>query len=177
MLRIHTIALGLALCGGMVATAGAQAASTAPKSDTTTLATTGHRHKMRTRAMARAERGLFSGIDLSSDQRARIDSIHKKYQAEYKPLRDQMKPAMKEARAARQSGDSAKVQAARQSMSTERDKMQALHKQEMAEVRAVLTPEQQATFDKNASNLQKRMSERRAQRRGGHQSSSPSPHR
>jgi Spy/CpxP family protein refolding chaperone len=169
MLRIHTIALGLALCGGVAVAAGAQEAKAAPKSDTTTMSAPAKRHQMRSGRMDRGDRGLFKGIDLSSAQRARIDSIRQKYQAEFKPLRDEMMPAMKEARAARQSGDSAKVQAARQNMSASRDKMQALHKQEITEIRGVLPPEQQATFDKNATNIQKEMHERRGQRHGGRQ--------
>jgi Spy/CpxP family protein refolding chaperone len=86
-----------------------------------------------------------------------------------------MQPAMKEARAARQSGDSAKIRAARQSMAEPRDKMVALRKQEVAEIRGVLTPEQQATFDKNAKNARDQLRERRGQRHhGDHDGSSRS---
>ena len=167
MLRIHTIALELALCGGMAVAAGAQAANSAPKSDTTVV-TSGNRHQMRRGATERGDRGLFRGIDLSGTQRARLDSIRAKYRAESKPLRDQMMPAMREARAARQSGDSAKLQAARKDMSASREKMRALHNQELAEIRGVLTPEQQATFDKNASEVRERMRAKGSQRHGRH---------
>jgi Spy/CpxP family protein refolding chaperone len=166
MLRIHTIALGLALCAGVAVAAGAQATDTPQKSDTTATARRAHKHQTRRAGMERGERGLFKGIDLSSAQHARIDSIRAKYRGESKSLRDQMTSAMKDVRAARQSGDSAKVQAARQSMSEPRQKMQALHQQELGEIRGVLTPAQQATFDKNVTSTRSRLRERPGQRRG-----------
>ena len=170
MTRFHSIALGLALCAGTAVTAGAQAASSSPKSDTTTVARQGNRHQMRQGRMDRGDQSLFKGIELSSAQRARVDSIHSKYRNESRSLREEMAPAMKDARAARQSGDSAKIKEARQNMSASRDKMMALRKQELAEVRGVLTPKQQPTFDKNLSNLQSRMHEGRGARRGGRSS-------
>jgi Spy/CpxP family protein refolding chaperone len=172
MLHIKTISLALALCAGGAVTAGAQAASPATKSDTTVISGQPNRHQMRGGRTDRGYRSLFNGIDLSSAQRTRVDSIREKYQAEAKPLRDQMMPAMKEARAARESGDSAKLQAARRSMSEPRDKMVSLRKQEVAEIRGVLTPEQQATFDKNAKNARDQLRQQRGEHHHGNQGGS-----
>lgn len=166
MSRFHTIALGLALCAGTAMTANAQTASSATRADTTAI--TGHhnRHQERRSARERGDQALFKGIDLSSAQKTRIDSIRSKYRGESQSLREQMEPAMKDARAARQSGDSAKIKEARANMSTSRDKMMALRKQEMGEIRGVLTPDQQSTFDKNVTKLQSRMRGARGARRG-----------
>lgn len=170
MSRFYTIALGLALCAGATMTANAQAASSAPKSDTTAVARHHQRGQMRGRmraGMERADRALFKGIDLSSAQKAQVDSIRSKYRNESKSLREQMGPAMKDARAARQSGDSARIAEARQGMTESREKMTSLHKQEMSEIRGVLTSEQQSTFDKNVEQLQSRMQQARGNRKGG----------
>jgi Spy/CpxP family protein refolding chaperone len=99
----------------------------------------------------RARRGLFNGIELTSAQRSRIDSIRTNYRAQMKPLLDEMRPAMQEARAARRSGDSAKVKTARENMTASRQKMQALRKQQTAQIRGVLTPEQRQKFDANVT--------------------------
>ncbi|HEU6451398.1 MAG TPA: Spy/CpxP family protein refolding chaperone [Gemmatimonadaceae bacterium] len=173
MSRFYTIALGLALCAGAAMTANAQAGSTATKPDTTAI--TRHHNRSRTRGharggMERADRALFKGINLSSAQEARVDSIRSKYRSESKSLREQMGPGMKSARAARQSGDSSKIAEARQNMSASREKMQSLHKQEISEIRGVLTPQQQSTFDKNVEQMQSRMQQRHSARKGARSS-------
>ncbi len=174
MSRFSTIALGLALCAGAAVTANAQAGSSTTKSDTTAITRHHDRHQARSQSrnvshngtMQRGDRALFRGIDLSSAQKTKVDSIRSRYQSESKSLREQMAPEMKNARAARQGGDSAKIAAARQSVSASREKMMSLHKQEISEIRGVLTPEQQTTFDKNVSQIQTRMQQGRGARKG-----------
>ncbi len=171
MSRTYMIALAVALCAGAAATTHAQSERSAAKSDTTAITRRHDRRPMRRGAMQRGamqrgERALFRGIDLSSAQKSRLDSIRSKYRSESRSLREQMGPDMKSARAARQSGDSAKIAAARQSMSASREKMVALRKQEMTEMRGVLTPEQQSAFDRNVNDMQSRMRHARGARRG-----------
>jgi Spy/CpxP family protein refolding chaperone len=165
MSRFYTIALGLALSGGAAVTTNAQAASTATKADTTAITRHHDRNQTRRGARERGDRALFKGIDLSSAQKAKIDSIRSQYRSESRSLREQMGPAMKDARAARQSGDSAKVAEARANMSASRDKMMELRKQELSEIRGVLTSEQRSTFDKNVDQLRSRMRQGRGARR------------
>ena len=71
------------------------------------------RHAMQRgmRAGAGVERGLFRGVKLSDAERAKIKDINSKYATQAKSLREQMKPAMQEARAARQKGDTAAARA------------------------------------------------------------------
>ncbi len=168
MSRFHTIALGLALCAGAAVTANAQAAGSAAKSDTTAITRHHNRNQMRSGRMERGDRALFNGINLSSAQKAKVDSIRSRYRGESKSLREQMAPEMKNARAARQSGDSTKIQAARQSMSASREKMMNLRQQEVSEIRGVLDPSQQTTFDKNVEQLKNRMHESRSAHTAGH---------
>ena len=119
------------------------------------------------RAGARVERGLFRGIKLSDTEKAKIKDINGKYATQAKSLREQMKPAMQEARAARQKGDTT---AARTAMARNKgtfDKLAQLRKSEQSEIRSALTPENQKLYDANVQQLAKRRDEMKAQRKDG----------
>ena len=81
---------------------------------------------------ARGEEMLMRGITLSADQQQRIDAIRTRY-------RTQMEQA-------RQNGGTPDRSAMREMMQKQQD-----------EVRAVLTPDQQAQFDKNVSDMRTQM--------------------
>lgn len=139
MTRISTLALGAILVAGLAGVSQAQVATPQPRPD---------------RPAAAQGRNL----NLTEAQKAQIKAIHQKYQAQYKPLRDQAKPFMIAARTARQKGDTV---AFRSNMERSRQIMQgsqAIRTREQAEIRAILTPDQQTKFDARA----KTMSERRA---------------
>ncbi|HEX5971801.1 MAG TPA: Spy/CpxP family protein refolding chaperone [Gemmatimonadaceae bacterium] len=119
------------------------------------------------RAGVRAERGLFRGITLSDAEKAKIRDIHTKYAAQAKSLREQMKPAMQEARAARQKGDTAAARAVFAKNKPTFDKLAELRKSEQAEVRSALTPENQKLYDANVQQLAKRRDEMKAGRKDG----------
>ena len=107
---------------------------------------------------AREGRGFGRDLNLTDAQKAQIKAIHQKYQPQNQALRDRAKPFMEAARAARQKGDTA---AFRSNMAQAQQIMQSgqsFRTQEKAEIRAILTPEQQAKFDAR----QKAASERRA---------------
>ena len=80
----------------------------------------------------RMDEMLFSGITLTADQRAQIDSIRAKYRAQNQGLDPRNNEADRE---------------------TMRQRMQS----QMSEVRAVLTSDQQAVFDKNVADMRSRM--------------------
>jgi Spy/CpxP family protein refolding chaperone len=106
----------------------------------------------------REGRGFGRDLNLTDVQKAQIKAIHQKYQPQNQALRDRAKPFMEAARAARQKGDTAAV---RSNMEKARQVMQSgesVRTQQNAEIRAILTPEQQAKFDAR----QKAASERRA---------------
>jgi protein CpxP len=92
----------------------------------------------------RGDQMLLRGITLSADQQQRIDTIR----ARYRPQMEQMR---------QQSGGDR--DAARTQMRTMMEKQQA-------EIRAVLTSEQQAQFDRNAAEMRAR-TERGGGRPGG----------
>ena len=123
----------------------------------------------------RGERGLFRGIKLSDTElvmpanqgglklsdteKAKLKAIRTKYAPEQKQLRESMKPAMQEARAARQKGDSVAAKAAFDRTKDGRDKMKALMDRERGEIRSALTPENQKQFDANVQKFAQRRAE------------------
>src|SRR5215210_4065290 len=57
-------------------------------------------------------RGLLRGVTLSDTEKARLKEIHSKYGTEAKSLRESIRPAMQDLRAARQKRDSVAAKAA-----------------------------------------------------------------
>lgn len=127
------------------------------------------RHAMQhgMRAGVRAERGLFRGIKLSDAEKARLKDIHSKYATQAKSLREQMKPAMQEARAARQKGDTAAARAVMAKNKATFDKLAELRKSEQGEIRSALTPENQKLYDANVQQVAKRREQMKANRKDG----------
>ena len=99
-------------------------------------------------------RALFRGIELSADQKTRVQQIGEKYRAERTQLRDKVKAGRTEG----QRPDSAQRVAFRQSA-------EQLMRRQRDELRGVLTAEQRTTFDANVQEMEKRQSGRRD--RGG----------
>jgi Spy/CpxP family protein refolding chaperone len=92
----------------------------------------------------RGEQMLFQGIDLTDAQKDQISKIREKYRAEREALRP------KDAGGAPDGGRPQNDDATRQ-------KMDAIRTKSNAEYRAVLTPAQQAIFDKNVADMKARM--------------------
>jgi Spy/CpxP family protein refolding chaperone len=90
--------------------------------------------------------GFGRDLNLTDAQKTQIKAIRQKYQPQNEALRAQVKPFMEAARAARQKGDTA---ASRANVEKAHQVMQAasFKTQERAEIRATLTPDQQAKFD------------------------------
>ena len=110
--------------------------------------------------------GLLRGITLSDAERTRVKAIRAKYADEAKPLRESLRPAMQDVRAARQKRDSTAAKAAWDRTAGDRQKLQALMQRERAEIRAALTPENQKMFDANAKTMEQRRAEWREKGRG-----------
>jgi hypothetical protein len=103
--------------------------------------------------------GALRGLKLSDAEKAQVKTIHAKYAAEGKTLRESLKPTMQEARALRQKGDTAGLRALWDRNKPARDQMQALQVRHNAEIRAALSAENQKLFDANVA----RQAERRAE--------------
>jgi Spy/CpxP family protein refolding chaperone len=131
----------------------AQAQSAAP-------ATQGARHGMRGGMQGeRGRGGALRGLKLSDAEKARLKTIHGKYATEGKSLRESLKPAMQEARAARQKGDTAAARAVWTRNKGGRDQLTALRTREQAELRTALSPENQKLYDANVAQRAQRRAE------------------
>lgn len=159
MVRIQTLALGLAFCAGAATAAAAQATTPEPPE---TAAPSAQARPARPRAQPR--RGMFRGIRMTDDQRARLQEIRAKYREQERPLVEAMRPALREARTARQRGDTTAARAALERVAGERTKLRALREQQLGEVRAMLTPEQRQQFDQNLKQRPPRGHGRRGER-------------
>ncbi len=86
-------------------------------------------------------------LDLTDAQKKQVEAIRAQYRTANEASRNEIRPLMEAARDARQKGDTA---SARATMAKAREKMEAsrsVREKEMAEIRAVLTPDQRAKLD------------------------------
>jgi Spy/CpxP family protein refolding chaperone len=152
MRKTRVLALVVASLVSTASFAGAQAPAARPQ---------GGRHAMGPGMEGRrGERGgALRGLKLSDAEKTKVQAINTKYAAEGKTLRESMKPAMQEARALRQKGDTAGLRALWDKNKGGRDQMQALQVRQQAEIRTALTPENQKLFDANVQKVEKRRAE------------------
>lgn len=78
---------------------------------------------------------LFQGITLTADQQSQVQAIRERHRADMQGLNPRENP-------------------------DDRAKMMQNMQSQMAEIRAVLTPDQQTQFDKNAAEMRQRMQQR-----------------
>ena len=159
-LRSTLVALAL-VAGAGIAEAQSAPAKQTPRAERADSVRRDGKHKGR-RMGARGERGgsALRGIKLTDAQRTQIRAIHDKYRPQYQSLRDQLRVPMDSARAARQRGDTTAARAAFARTAPIREQVKALSDRERAEIRGVLTAEQQKTFDANVQRMQERMTKR-----------------
>ena len=157
MRKTRVLALVIASLVSTASFAGAQASTGAPQ---------GGRQAMG-RGMEgrrRGERGVMRGLELSDAEKAKVKEIRSRHAAEAKAQREAMKPAMQEARALRQKGDTAGLRALWDRNKASRDQMQALALRHQAEIRGALSAENQKQFDLN---LQERATRRAEWKKDG----------
>ena len=167
MIRKHIAVLGAALA--LVAAGEAAAQSKAPTDSARRQGEISRGERGRGPRGAKMGRGgmksLFRGIDLTQAQRDQMKVVSEKYGEQFRTLRESLQPDLKAAREARQRGDTAAARAAWERTNTGRERMRALMEQQRNEVRALLTPDQQKTFDANAAQMRSRL-EKRGKRHG-----------
>src|SRR5512147_1225515 len=137
MRKTHVI--GIAIVSLLAVGSVAQAQSAAPGAPQARQQRSGRFEKGRGR--------LLRGIQLSDAEKARVKEIRGTYQTESKTLREALRPAMQEMRAARQKHDTVAMKAAWDRTTADRQKLDALMQRERAEIRTALTPEHQTQFD------------------------------
>jgi Spy/CpxP family protein refolding chaperone len=161
MSTVRTLALGALLVVGVAGVSAAQSTATPkPRADSGEYRRVPRPDGQFRRGPGggREGRGFGRDLNLTDAQKTQIRAIRQKYQPQNKALKDRAKPFMEAARAARQKGDTA---AFRSNMAQARQVMQSgqsIRTQEQAEIRAILTPDQQAKFDAR----QKAAAERRS---------------
>ncbi len=153
MHHIRSAIAGL-LVFGAAAVASAQATTQAPPVGQ-------HAHGMRGKKGPGAEETLFRGIQLSDAEKANIKNVNAKYAPQMKAIRQQMKSQGKVAR-----GDTAAMRARWEANAPQREQMRKLLEAQRADLRAALTPADQAKFDANAQRIQERVAKRAAKRKG-----------
>jgi len=148
------IGFGFALVVGAAGAAAAQATPNA-RPDTTQR---DHRQWDGEHGGRRSALGgvLLKGITLTDAQKDRLKAIRKEQEPEMKKNREQFSAAMKEAREARERGDTA---TARAKMEPLRAQMERQRDQQVATLRTILNADQQKQLDANIA----AMKERRAQ--------------
>lgn len=163
MSSVRTLALGALMIVGVAGVSAAQSTTTPPSRE--------HRSgAMQGRRGPGGDRGFGRDLNLTDAQKAQIKTINAKYKPQREALRNQSKPFMDAAKAARQKGDTA---AARANFEKARQVMQnaSFRTQEQAEIRAILTPDQQAKFDAH----QKTMAEHKGDHKGWGRKAKPAP--
>ena len=138
MSSVRTLALGALMIVGVAGVSAAQSTTTPP----TRAPRSG---QMQGRRGGGGEFGR--DLNLTDAQKAQIKAIRQKYQPQNEALRAQAKPFLDAARAARQKGDTAAFRSNIEKGHQVMQGGQSFRAQETAEIRAILTPEQQAKFD------------------------------
>jgi Spy/CpxP family protein refolding chaperone len=140
MSTVRTLALGALMLVGVAGVSAAQSTAT-PR----TRPGAGSYQRGEHRGPGGRE-GFGRDLNLTDAQKAQIKAIRAKYKPQNEALRAQVKPFMEAAHAARQKGDTAGFRA---NMEKAHQATQAasFKTQERAEIRAILTPDQQGKFD------------------------------
>jgi len=107
----------------------------------------------------RGQAQLFKGITLSDAEKANLKVVRQKYAAQMKATREQAKPDMQAMRDARQRGDTAALKALWQKGTAQRAQTNQVMLAERNELRAALTPANQAKFDANVAAFEKKVAE------------------
>lgn len=113
----------------------------------------GHRRGPEGRAYGR----LFRDITLTDAQKTQLKQLREAQRAEMRASRDSMRRQLEQARDARRKGDTA---AARAIVQQHRAAMEQARDRQFAAIRNILTPEQQAQFDKNVAEVKRVAAER-----------------
>ena len=157
MSAIRTFALAAVAAAALAGSAQAQSTTATPGNQPVA----GQRGHGRGRG---AQRGGFKDLNLTDAQKAQIKAIRTRYKDQNKAARDQAKPFIDAARAARQKGDTA---AFRSNMEKARQVSSGARAQELNEIRAVLTPEQRTKFDAAAAQRKEKFEKRGGRGRRG----------
>ena len=167
------LAIGAGLAGAQGSTSGTTRDDGRPRRERAAQDSGGRGERGERRARGdRGDRGgpggaLLRGISLTDAQKAKLKAEREKSAPQASALREQFGTIMRDERAARERGDSAGVKAARDRAQALRTQMEPQRQQQIASLRAILTPEQQKQLDANIAQLKERGEGRGQGRRQG----------
>jgi protein CpxP len=144
--------LGLALTVGAAGVAAAQATQPENRPNVERRAR-GEQGQRGAQRRGGPDRALLKGITLTDAQKAQLGALRKEQQPEMQKSREQLGAVMKEAREARQEGDTV---TARAKMEQVRAQMAQQRERHVASLRAILTADQQKQFDANVAEWKER---------------------
>ena len=156
-IRVALAATALTVGSAVVVAAQQQTAPQGVHQDHAQRSDSAHR-----RFGARGLRGgaqFLKGITLSDAEKANLKVVREKYVAQMKATRTQAKPDMQAMRDARQRGDTAALEALWQKGAAQREQAKQVMLAERNDVRAALTPANQAKFDANVAAFEKKAAE------------------
>ena len=159
MHKSRVIALVVASIVSAASFAGAQSATP----DTVASARAG-----RVAKAGKGPGGPLRGVKLSAAEKTKVKEIRGSYRPQAKALHESLMPAMQEARAARQKGDTATMRAVLERTKGDREKLRALMERQKTDVRAALSPEHQKLFDANVQQASQRRAAMAKKGRGNH---------
>ena len=105
---------------------------------------------------------LAQKLNLSDAQKAQIKDLNKQFRQDNKAFFEQVRATRQEARAAKKANDTAKLDALKPTIQSEKAQMKQLRAAQEAKVLSVLTPDQQAQLNQ----LKAQWQAKRAQKRG-----------
>jgi Spy/CpxP family protein refolding chaperone len=147
MSSVRTLALGALMIVGVAGVSAAQSTTTPP----TRAPRSG---QMQARRGGGGEFGR--DLNLTEAQKGQIKAIRAKYKPQNEALRAQAKPFTDAARAAKQKGDTVAFRTNIEKAHQVMQGGQSFRTQENAEIRAILTPDQQAKWDARQKNMAER---------------------
>jgi len=135
LLPVLSLAVLMAACSHNTSTAGSTIEPGAPNSSVADAGRDGRGQGRGGPGGFRADQALLRNITLSADQQQRVDTIRARYRTQMEQMRQQS------------GGD-------RDAM---RGQMRTMMEKQQAEIRDVLTPDQQRQFDLNVADMRPRM--------------------
>jgi Spy/CpxP family protein refolding chaperone len=105
---------------------------------------------------AMMQRQIFRGVTLTQAQQAQLQKLRDASRTQMQALMKSAQADRQALRAARENGDTVALKAARQKLEGWRNRTIALRGEMQRNVRGVLTPDQQKTFDANRARLEHR---------------------
>lgn len=100
-------------------------------------------------------------LNLTDAQKAQINAIHEETRARNAAFFDSVKQTHRDLRAAKDAGDTAKAEALKGTMKSQREQMKQLRDAEQQRVLSVLTPAQRMQFEQLKAERKARRGERR----------------